>query len=110
VRGYPVSEVLFDSSTIINLEWQARSAQIEEELAWLKNFQFGAYYDFATGKRNQALSNERETASLRSIGGFVEFQPFGKFQARFDLAFPQGGDEPVNGDSFQFYFNLGRIF
>jgi len=110
VRGYPVSEVLFDSSTIINLEWQARSAQIEEELAWLKNFQFGAYYDFATGKRNQALSNERETASLRSMGGFVEFQPFGKFQARFDLAFPQGGDEPVNGDSFQFYFNLGRIF
>ncbi|NOX91875.1 MAG: ShlB/FhaC/HecB family hemolysin secretion/activation protein [Gammaproteobacteria bacterium] len=110
VRGYPVSEVLFDSSTIINLEWQARSAQIEEELAWLKNFQFGAYYDFATGKRNQVRDNERETATLRSIGGFAEFQPFGKFQARFDLAFPQGGDEPVNGDSFQLYFSLGRIF
>jgi len=110
VRAYPVSEVLMDSSNIINLEWQARSAQIEEELTWLKNFQFGAYYDFATGKRNQALANERGTATLRGMGGFVEFQPFGKFQARLDLAFPQGGDEPTDGDSFQFYFNLGRIF
>ncbi len=110
IRAYPVSEVLMDSSNIINLEWQARSAQIEEELTWLRNFQFGAYYDFATGKRNQALANERETATLKGVGGFVEFQPFGKFQARLDLAFPQGGDEPADGDSFQLYFNLGRIF
>ncbi len=110
IRAYPVSEVLMDSSHIVNLEWQARSAQIEEELTWLKNFQFGAYYDFATGKRNQALANERAKATLKGIGGFVEFQPFGNFQARLDLAFPQGGDEPTSGDSFQFYFNLGRIF
>jgi len=110
VRAYPVSEVLMDSSTIINLEWQARSAQLDDDLTWLKNFQFGAYYDYATGKRNKALANERETATLSGLGGFVEFDPFGKFQARFDLGFPQGGDEASNGDSFQLYFSLGRIF
>ena len=110
VRAYPVSEVLMDNSSIINVEWQARSAQIEDELTWLKIFQFGAYYDFATGTRNHALANERDTATLKGIGGFIEFQPFGKFQARFDLAFPKGGDEATNGDSFQLYVNLGRIF
>ncbi len=110
VRAYPVSEALVDNSTIINVEWQARSSKVEGELNWLKNFQFGAYYDFASGSKNQARANEREQVSLKGLGGFVEFQPFDKFQTRFDLAFPIGGDEATNGDSMQLYFNLGRVF
>ena len=108
VRAYPVAEALVDKAWLLSAEWQA-DASPEIPQTWLNKLQFSIFYDYATGKLNDPLTNDISSISLSGLGFGVQVVPFNKFTAKMQYAIDLG-DEPSENQSLPFYFTLQYDF
>jgi hemolysin activation/secretion protein len=109
VRGYAPAEVLVDSGTLFTFEWVGHSANPNPG-EWYQDLRLSGFLDHAVGERNDPFGNEEADVSMTSIGAGASARPLGLFDAKLEVAFPIGSREPLDGDSFRYFFTLEYQF
>lgn len=112
VRAYPVGEFVNDRAIYSSLAWFIDPAIFTEgiaygEYSWSDVLKLSLFFDYGWGKNRagdgSVFRREIEGFGLQADFRFPDQQAF----AEFSIARPLGDDEALNGDDFQFWFNVG---
>jgi len=114
VRGYPASDYLADNAVNTMTELLIPAYFIPEDwkLPYAPNTlkedtTLVAFFDYGWGKRRGALTSEKATANLLSIGAGVRFSLFNQALLRMEWGFPIGANNPqTEGGHSKFHFSV----
>ncbi|MDA8363267.1 MAG: hypothetical protein M0Z84_05460 [Gammaproteobacteria bacterium] len=115
VRAYPVAEYLMDKGVFASAQWNINApgfANVHafEGMTWGQILQLSAFYDVAAGRINDPLLGETQSVTLRGAGVGVQLSIPGQLLANLSVARHLGGENPSNGRSPQYWFNLSYEF
>jgi len=110
VRAYPGAEYMADKGVFASIEWITPVPFISDKKAfadrtWGEVLQFSAFFDYAKGYKNDALSTEIEEQELYGSGVGIRFAPLDNVELNISVA-EAGSDKPSNGREPQIFADL----
>ncbi len=115
VRAYPPAEFLVDSGGYASVEWILAAPGFADKSAfggfnWGDVLRLSVFFDYAGGYLSDPAFGEQKTRDISGYGLGVDFRLPGTFWMRLDVAKPNSGLDPSDGDDPQVYFSFNYSF
>jgi len=112
VRAFGPAEALFDKAFFLSVEYIINAPFFADKPAfgnrtWGELLQFSLFYDFASGRNNEPLTNEPDSfQDFHGAGWGLRFNYPGSIESRFMMAWDFGDIDPANERDPQIWADL----